>query len=135
MSLGSMRTGPWIQFDPSAGSGLPERVSARRADFSKSSPCRTAIFTANTEFSNVLLLEIGRGCGRGCRFCAAGFVYRPVRYHGAAGTAAGRRPAGLGDKQDRPGKRGRIRSSGNSRLVLDAARPGRLAFFFFAAGR
>jgi radical SAM family uncharacterized protein len=68
---------------PSDGSGLPERVVSRRADFSKSSPCRTAIFTADTAFSNVLLLEIGRGCGRGCRFCAAGFVYRPVRCHAA----------------------------------------------------
>ncbi len=67
---------------PMDGSGLPERIARRRADLSKSSPCRTAVLTANTEFSNVLLLEIGRGCGRGCRFCAAGFVYRPVRYHG-----------------------------------------------------
>jgi radical SAM superfamily enzyme YgiQ (UPF0313 family) len=67
---------------PPDGSGLPERVTARRADLSKSPPCRTAVLTPNTEFSNVVLLEIGRGCGRGCRFCAAGFVYRPVRYHG-----------------------------------------------------
>ena len=67
---------------PLDGSGLPERVACRRADFSKSPPCRTSVLTADTEFSNVVLLEIGRGCGRGCRFCAAGFVYRPVRYHG-----------------------------------------------------
>ncbi len=68
---------------PSDGSGLPDRVVARRAALSAKPPCRTVIFTADTEFSNALLLEIGRGCGRGCRFCAAGFVYRPVRYHGA----------------------------------------------------
>ncbi len=70
-------------FAPLAGSGLPERVSYHRADLEKTQPCRTAVLTPNTEFSNVLLLEIGRGCGRGCRFCAAGFVYRPIRHHDA----------------------------------------------------
>ncbi|MHC1730222.1 MAG: radical SAM protein [Syntrophobacteraceae bacterium] len=82
---------------PLAGSGLPEKVSYRRADLARSSPCKTAILTPNTEFSNVLLLEIGRGCGRGCRFCAAGFVYRPVRYHGAEALlrSAAERPAGI----------------------------------------
>ncbi len=68
---------------PVQGSGLPEKVSYRRADLSASPPCKTAILTPDTEFSNVVLLEIGRGCGRGCRFCAAGFVYRPVRYNRA----------------------------------------------------
>lgn len=68
---------------PTPGSGLPERVIYRRADLAQNPPCKTAILTPNTEFSNVLLLEIGRGCGRGCRFCAAGYVYRPVRYHRA----------------------------------------------------
>lgn len=68
---------------PAAGGRVPERVSYRRADISALPPCRTAILTPDTEFSNVVLIEIGRGCGRGCRFCAAGFVYRPVRYHRA----------------------------------------------------
>jgi radical SAM superfamily enzyme YgiQ (UPF0313 family) len=38
------------------------------------------ILTPNTEFSNMLLVEAARGCGQGCRFCFAGYAYRPVRY-------------------------------------------------------
>src|SRR5207302_7219022 len=38
------------------------------------------ILTPNTEFSGMLLAETARGCGQGCRFCFAGYAYRPVRY-------------------------------------------------------
>jgi radical SAM superfamily enzyme YgiQ (UPF0313 family) len=38
------------------------------------------IITPNTEFSNMMLAETARGCGQGCRFCFAGYAYRPVRY-------------------------------------------------------
>jgi radical SAM superfamily enzyme YgiQ (UPF0313 family) len=38
------------------------------------------IITPNTEFSNMFLTEAARGCGQGCRFCFAGYAYRPVRY-------------------------------------------------------
>src|SRR5205823_6130249 len=38
------------------------------------------IVTPNTEFSNMFLTEAARGCGQGCRFCFAGYAYRPVRY-------------------------------------------------------
>lgn len=37
------------------------------------------LYTPDTEFSNMHLMEIARGCGRGCRFCLAGYVYRPAR--------------------------------------------------------
>lgn len=37
------------------------------------------LLTPNAEFSNLYLTELGRGCSRGCRFCAAGFIYRPPR--------------------------------------------------------
>lgn len=60
---------------------LPERIAYRRTELSQAKPCRTVILTPETEFSDVTLIEIGRGCGRGCRFCAAGYVYRPVRTH------------------------------------------------------
>ena len=37
------------------------------------------LLTPETEFADLFLAELGRGCSRGCRFCAAGFVYRPPR--------------------------------------------------------
>ncbi|MBI3581961.1 MAG: radical SAM protein [Nitrospinae bacterium] len=33
-----------------------------------------------TVFKDSWLIETGKGCGQGCRFCAAGFAYRPVRH-------------------------------------------------------
>lgn len=39
----------------------------------------SSLYTPDTEFANLHLMEIARGCGRGCRFCLAGYVYRPAR--------------------------------------------------------
>jgi len=40
---------------------------------------RSVLFTPDTEFADMGLIEIARGCGRGCRFCLAGYAYRPPR--------------------------------------------------------
>jgi radical SAM family uncharacterized protein len=40
--------------------------------------------TANAEYGHMALLEVGKGCGRGCRFCLEGQVYRPVRHRSVA---------------------------------------------------
>jgi len=39
----------------------------------------STLYTRDTEFRDMHLMEIARGCGRGCRFCLAGYVYRPAR--------------------------------------------------------
>ncbi len=36
------------------------------------------LFSPDAEL-NMYMTELGRGCRRGCRFCAAGFIYRPPR--------------------------------------------------------
>jgi radical SAM superfamily enzyme YgiQ (UPF0313 family) len=38
------------------------------------------ILTDESVFGDMFLVEASRGCQWGCRFCAAGFMYRPIRY-------------------------------------------------------
>jgi radical SAM superfamily enzyme YgiQ (UPF0313 family) len=49
-----------------------------------SHPVHSVILTSHTEFSNMGLIEIARGCGRACRFCLAGYTYRPPRHRSVA---------------------------------------------------
>ena len=46
-------------------------------------PAHTAIMTPDTVFKRMFLVEVGRGCFRGCRFCGAGFAYRPPMFFSA----------------------------------------------------
>ncbi len=43
------------------------------------SASRSFIQTQTTEFGDMALTEVSRGCSRGCRFCAAGYIYLPPR--------------------------------------------------------
>ena len=61
--------------------GLHGSVPIRRqwlADLD-SAATTSVILTADTDLSDMYLIEIARGCGWGCRFCLAGFWFRPFR--------------------------------------------------------
>jgi radical SAM superfamily enzyme YgiQ (UPF0313 family) len=70
--------------------GLVEEISVRQGAPSKIQRRNTPmegletfspIITPNAHFKDALLVEVGRGCARGCRFCAAGHVYLPCRFY------------------------------------------------------
>ncbi|GAB7025989.1 radical SAM protein [Geotalea toluenoxydans] len=71
-----------------AGAGIASRITLDPAPPTvqrlwdgdrNGAPTVSTILTENTEFSHMYLVEVARGCPRGCRFCAAGFIYLPYR--------------------------------------------------------
>jgi radical SAM superfamily enzyme YgiQ (UPF0313 family) len=42
----------------------------------------TRVLTDEAVFGGMMLVEASRGCQWGCRFCAAGYMYRPIRTRG-----------------------------------------------------
>ncbi|NJC89117.1 MAG: radical SAM protein [Desulfuromonas sp.] len=63
--------------------GAPARVERQWLAALDDFQARTCVATPETEFGDMQLIEVSRGCPRACRFCAAGFIYRPFREHGA----------------------------------------------------
>src|SRR4030042_4650500 len=58
---------------------LPLKVKWRWSGEIDRFSTRSTLFTPNTELKGMALVEVNRGCPRGCRFCAACFVYHPFR--------------------------------------------------------
>jgi radical SAM superfamily enzyme YgiQ (UPF0313 family) len=75
------------QYDPAgkldrieARDGYPERTRRRWIRDLDRFPTVSRILTPETELNDMFLVELDRGCGRHCRFCAAGYLYRPPRF-------------------------------------------------------
>ncbi len=75
--------------------GVPTRIAKLTAP-RRATAGHSVLLSPDAEFSDLYLAELGRGCSRGCRFCAAGFVYRPPRLWSAEAIvqALAERPAG-----------------------------------------
>lgn len=58
----------------------------------------TRVLSPEAVFGDMMLVEASRGCQWGCRFCAAGYMYRPIRTRGVAELEAAVR-AGLDERR------------------------------------
>ena len=68
------------KISPQSGSGAPEVVrKAMVRDLNAADYPDRLIVPYGEIVHNRIMLEIFRGCTRGCRFCQAGMIYRPVR--------------------------------------------------------
>ncbi len=79
----------------SVDSGLPKRVRKVVLD-TTAQAAHSELLSSEAELG-MYMTELGRGCSRGCRFCAAGFIYRPPRLWSAVAVLAGleQRPVGV----------------------------------------
>jgi radical SAM superfamily enzyme YgiQ (UPF0313 family) len=64
---------------------LVERRYVKELD---AAPTRSLFLAPEAVFGDMFLVEASRGCEWGCRFCAAGFMYRPVRHRSTASLRA-----------------------------------------------
>ena len=59
---------------------MPEKISRIYVEDLSDISTTSSVITPDTPFGKTFLIETGRGCPHGCRFCSAGYVYRPPRF-------------------------------------------------------
>jgi len=92
--------GDFIRLAPAAGA--PAAIQRLHVADLDQWPTHSRVLTPDTEFGNMFLIEICRGCAHACKFCVASPCYRPYRHRSlqqvldiAAQGLAHRRTIGL----------------------------------------
>jgi len=70
--------GTLAAFDPLED--VPPRIERVFVGDLSCAPTCSTVVTAHAALGESFLVETGRGCPHGCRFCSAGYIYRPPRF-------------------------------------------------------
>lgn len=67
----------FVAMEPAAG--VPATIKRQWVHQLDGYSGNSAILSSDTEFENMYIIEVARGCGRHCRFCMAGYCFRRPR--------------------------------------------------------
>ncbi len=68
-----------LQVGVSALEGVPSRIVRHWVEQEESLCTHSVLHDGDSTFKDMALMEVTRGCIWACRFCTAGFIYRPPR--------------------------------------------------------
>lgn len=74
-----LKTGLFSRVKPISSFAKPVVTKRVVNEFWKTDPLTTTLVPFEETVHDRLSIEVLRGCARGCRFCQAGMIYRPVR--------------------------------------------------------